>query len=61
MFGRKGQGLVEYILIIALVAILVIAALKFFGKTVKKSYGKAAERIEEEVTGGLEEGRKKKW
>jgi pilus assembly protein Flp/PilA len=29
--GRKGQGLVEYALILALVAIVVIVALQFLG------------------------------
>ena len=47
----RGQGLVEYILIVALIAILVIAALKFFGKKVGDSYEKSAETIHQEVTG----------
>ena len=46
---RSGQGLVEYILIVALIAILVIAALKIFGKKVGKSFKESAETIEREV------------
>lgn len=33
--NQKGQGMVEYIIIIALVAIAAIAAFKFFGRTVR--------------------------
>ena len=35
---KKGQGMTEYILIIALIAILVIAGVKFFGRTVKDGF-----------------------
>lgn len=36
--NEEGQGLVEYALIIALVALLVIVALKFLGGTVGNTY-----------------------
>lgn len=36
--GKKGQGLIEYMLIISLVAIVVIVALTFFGWNVKNQY-----------------------
>ncbi len=36
--NEKGQGLVEYALILALVALLVIVALKFLGNTVANTY-----------------------
>jgi len=36
--NEEGQGLVEYALIIALVAIVVIVALKFLGGTVGNTY-----------------------
>jgi Flp pilus assembly pilin Flp len=55
---RSGQGLVEYILIVALIAILVIAALKIFGRKVGKSFKKAAETIEHEVDGAKTSGEK---
>ncbi len=38
MQNEEGQGLVEYALIIALVALLVIVALKFLGGTVGNTY-----------------------
>jgi len=42
---RKGQGMTEYILIIALIAVLVIGAVKVFGKNVKKGFSDSAEKI----------------
>ncbi len=38
MKKEEGQGLVEYALILALVALLVIVALKFLGHTVANTY-----------------------
>lgn len=38
MGDEEGQGLLEYILIIALVAAIVVIALTFFGETVKNQY-----------------------
>ncbi len=52
--GKKAQGLVEYILIIALIAILVIGGVKLFGGKVKKSFKDAAETISEEVNTSIE-------
>lgn len=53
---QRGQGLVEYILIVALIAILVIAAIKIFGKKVGKSFTESATTIESEVKGAKSEG-----
>ena len=36
--NEEGQGLVEYALILALVALLVVIALKFLGGTVANTY-----------------------
>lgn len=47
--GKKAQGLVEYILIIALIAILVIGGVKLFGGKVKKSFKDAGDTISKEV------------
>jgi len=38
MKNEEGQGLIEYALILALVALLVIVALKFLGHTVANTY-----------------------
>ncbi len=45
MKNEEGQGLVEYALIIALVALLVIVALKFLGGTVGNTYNKIGGNI----------------
>ncbi len=47
--GRRGQTMVEYILIVALIAIAIIAAVKIFGKSVNKSYKAASEKVEDTV------------
>lgn len=43
--GRKGQGMVEYILIVALVAILVIAGIRMFGGKIKGLFDSATDKI----------------
>lgn len=50
--SRKAQGMTEYILIIALVAIMVIAALKFFGGRVKKGFNDASNKINQSIDSG---------
>ncbi len=50
--GKKAQGMTEYILIIALVAIMIIAALKFFGGRVKKGFNDASSKISQSVDSG---------
>lgn len=45
MKNEKGQGLVEYALILALVALLVIVALKFLGGTVGNAYNNVGSGI----------------
>jgi pilus assembly protein Flp/PilA len=52
--SKKGQGMVEYILIIALIAILVIGGVKFFGSKVKKSFKDAGETISTEVNKSID-------
>ncbi len=47
--NRKGQGMVEYILIIVLAVIVVIAGVKLFGKNVKQMFSNANETIETEA------------
>jgi len=46
---KNGQGMTEYILIIALIAVAVIASVKFFGRSVNKGFHDAAAKIEDEV------------
>jgi pilus assembly protein Flp/PilA len=47
---EDGQGMVEYALIIALIAIVVIAALTGLGDKVKELFGKASKGIENAPT-----------
>jgi pilus assembly protein Flp/PilA len=45
MKNEEGQGLVEYALILALVAIIVIVALKFLGGTVGNTYNNIGNQL----------------
>ncbi len=55
MFKKResGQGLVEYILIIALIALVVVGAVKLFGKKTKEAFKKSADKIESETEEGI--------
>lgn len=46
--NEKGQGMTEYIIIVALIAIAAIAAFSYFGKTVRSQTG----AISQELAGG---------
>jgi len=45
---KKGQTMVEYIIIVALIAISLIAVFTYFGKATGKKVAGAAEMIDEE-------------
>ena len=45
--GERGQGMAEYIIIVILVAIIVLVAVKFFGKSVTNKFENATNEIEE--------------
>jgi pilus assembly protein Flp/PilA len=45
MKNEEGQGLVEYALILALVAVIVILALKFLGGTVGNTYNNVGNQL----------------
>jgi pilus assembly protein Flp/PilA len=47
--GEKGQGLVEYILIIAIVAVLAIAILKGFGGRISGWFTKASDKLDKAI------------
>ena len=47
--NKKGQGMVEYILIIVLVVIVVIAGLKLFGGNIKKMFDTSNQQIHSEA------------
>jgi len=50
--NKKGQGMVEYILIIVLVVIVVIAGLKLFGGNIKKMFDTSNQQIQSEAMSG---------
>ena len=57
---KKGQTMVEYIIIVALIAIALVGIFSFFGKTVhKKVKGAAEELTTEKATDTYEEGSEK--
>jgi Flp pilus assembly pilin Flp len=45
LLDRRGQGLVEYALIIALVSVFALAALRFLGAKVNNTLNDAANRL----------------
>ena len=46
---ESGQGMVEYILIVALIAIAVIATVKIFGTKISGMFTKASTKIQTET------------
>jgi Flp pilus assembly pilin Flp len=47
--GKKGQGMTEYILIIALIAIVVLASVRLFGDKIKTGFKNASTSVEDAV------------
>ena len=47
--SSQGQGLTEYILLVALIAIAAIAAVKYFGRTASDSFKSAGDQIANQV------------
>jgi Flp pilus assembly pilin Flp len=48
---QRGQGMTEYILLVALIAIAAIAAVKYFGAKTKEGFETAADAV-----GGVNQG-----
>jgi Flp pilus assembly pilin Flp len=46
---EKGQGLVEYVLIIALVAVIVVGAVKMFGGKIAEWFNTSANKLDTEM------------
>jgi Flp pilus assembly pilin Flp len=46
---QSGQGMTEYIIIVGLIAIFLIAAVKAFGTTLNSVWTKSEEKIQSEV------------
>lgn len=49
VYEEKAQGMVEYILIIALVAVVAVAAVKFFGDKISGWFKGSADKLQEEL------------
>lgn len=43
--GQKGQGMTEYIIIVALIAVAAIAAFQFFGQTIRSQTSGIAHEV----------------
>lgn len=43
---QRGQGMTEYIILVALIAVVTIAAVKFFGKKTDEGFQEAAEHVQ---------------
>ena len=52
--NRKGQGMVEYILIVVVVVGLVLVGYRMFGGKVKDAFTEGADRIEKESSAAYE-------
>lgn len=48
---QRGQGMTEYILLVALIAIAAIAAVRYFGSKTKEGFQSAADAV-----GGVNQG-----
>lgn len=46
---KRAQGMTEYIIIVGLIAILLIAAVKLFGQTVDTAFKQSTSKIQTEV------------
>lgn len=42
---QSGQGMTEYIILVALIAVVCIAAVKIFGSKTKEGFNQAAEHV----------------
>ena len=49
--NQAGQGMTEYILIVALIAVVVIGAVKLFGHKVDNGFKDAADKVGNAVSG----------
>ncbi len=54
--NQKGQGMTEYILIVALIAVAVIGAVKFFGNKTSAGFTNTANAINGAVQSGVNSG-----
>lgn len=44
--SQRGQGMTEYIILVALIAVVCIAAVKIFGKKTNEGFNEAADHVQ---------------
>jgi len=54
--GKKGQGLVEYVLLIVLMGLLAIGSLKFLGQKTHNAFKTAGDAVDSQTTYGDQTG-----
>lgn len=47
--NERGQGMTEYIILVALIAVAAIAAVKFFGRKTSEGFSEAGQKIQTDV------------
>jgi Flp pilus assembly pilin Flp len=48
--NQEGQGMTEYIILVALIAVAALAAVKYFGGKTKDSFNAAGDAVQNNVT-----------
>jgi Flp pilus assembly pilin Flp len=62
--GQRGQGMTEYIIIVALIAIAAIAVIVLFGDNIRTQFGKAARAVgghDTDTVGETKQGADDMW
>ena len=61
--GRKGQGMTEYIIIVALIAIAAIGVVSLFGDSIRKLFATSANALagDEDAKHGMKKDQGKKF
>jgi Flp pilus assembly pilin Flp len=53
ILNARGQGMVEYILIVALIALIALAGVKMFGGKIKALFIDSSDKIQSEASSGI--------
>lgn len=54
--GKRGQGLVEYVLVVVLMGLLAIGSLKFLGQKTHNAFKTAGDAVDAQTTYGDQTG-----